>query len=76
MTGTSEVEINQITKLSSSLNNLSECQTKLHAAIQRTQLLQFVTIGLTIMLGLAMFYIMRSEFRESSNFCYKEPPTP
>lgn len=75
--GMQEVDDTQFKQLSSNINTLMDCQAKLHKAIDRTQMLQWVLIGITILFSIAIIYIIKSEIQNvnTAGSCYR-PETP
>lgn len=62
-----------MSQLLSKISNLSDCQSKLHNAIVRTQMLQYFLIVFVLFLSITVMIVLKNviEDKTSSNVCYK-----
>lgn len=69
-----ESDQNQLAKLSTRISQLSDCQSQLHGAMKRMQLVQWFTIVFILFMGVTLMYILRKDMRENMSLqeCYKE----
>lgn len=63
----------QIAQLISEVSRLTECQSRLHLEIRRTQKLQWLTIIVTLLVGVALIYVFTEESQDfSGHMCFPE----
>lgn len=55
------------------VSRLLECQSRLHLEIRRTQRLQWLTIIVTLLVGVALIYVFTEESQDfSGHMCFPE----
>ncbi|XP_069671502.1 motile sperm domain-containing protein 2-like [Periplaneta americana] len=63
----------QVAQLTSAVSRLSECQSRLHLEIRRTQKLQWLTIIVTLLVGVALVYFFGQDSQDfSGHMCFPE----
>ncbi|KAI4471658.1 motile sperm domain-containing protein 2 [Holotrichia oblita] len=74
MVGGDDADDAHYKQLTTNINTLMDCQAKLHKAVDRTQFLQWVLIGVTILFSIAVIYIVKSEIKSinvEQSTCYR-----
>lgn len=68
-----DADENRYKQLSANVATLMDCQAKLHRAIDRTQLLQWILMGITVMLSVIIIYFVKNEIQSvnTTNSCFK-----
>jgi uncharacterized membrane protein len=55
------------------VSHLTDCQSRLHLEVQRTQKLQWLTIIVTLLVGVAVIFIFSQESQDfSGHMCFPE----
>ncbi|PSN37774.1 hypothetical protein C0J52_15860 [Blattella germanica] len=63
----------QVEQLTTTVSQLSKCQSRLHLEIQRTQKLQLLNIMISLLVGIALVYIFSNETQDfSGHMCFPE----